>query len=75
MGVTTASIFTNIGLCCFHAQQYDMIVACFLKALACASTDDERAEIWYNIGEMALVCLIISMSLYIACFSIQQIFS
>ncbi len=55
MGVTTSSIFTNIGLCCFHAQQYDMIVACFLKALACATTDEERGEIWYNIGEMALV--------------------
>jgi tetratricopeptide repeat protein 8 len=60
MGVTTSSIFTNVALCCFYAQQYDMIVACFLKALACANTDDERAEIWYNIGEMALVCLIIS---------------
>ncbi len=55
MGVTTSSIFTNIALCCFHAQQYDMIVACFLKALACATADDERADIWYNIGEMALV--------------------
>lgn len=58
MGVTTASIFTNIALCCFHAQQYDIIVACFLKALASANTDDERADIWYNIGEMALVCLL-----------------
>ena len=55
MGVTTAAIFTNIALCCFHAQQYDMIVACFLKALACATSDDEQADIWYNIGEMALV--------------------
>jgi tetratricopeptide repeat protein 8 len=55
MGVTSAAIFTNIALCCFHAQQYDMIVACFLKALACVTTDEERADIWYNIGEMALV--------------------
>lgn len=55
MGVNSAAIFTNIALCCFHAQQYDMIVACFLKALACATSDEERADIWYNIGEMALV--------------------
>jgi tetratricopeptide repeat protein 8 len=76
MGVTTSSIFTNIALCCFHAQQYDMIVACFLKALACAIADDERADIWYNIGEMALVCFRILFSFFIGnlFFSIQQIF-
>ena len=55
MGVVTAATFSNIALCCFHAQQYDMIVACFFKALASATTDEERGEIWYNIGEMALV--------------------
>lgn len=59
MGVSTAAIFTNIALCCFHAQQYDIIVVCFFKALACANTDEERGDIWYNIGEMALVCQII----------------
>ena len=76
MGVTTSSIFTNIALCCFHAQQYDMIVACFLKALACTISDDERADIWYNIGEMALVCFRILFSFFIRnlFFSIQQIF-
>lgn len=55
MGVATAAVFNNIALCCFHAQQYDLIVACFLKALAVATTNEDRAEIWYNIGEMALV--------------------
>lgn len=57
MGANTSAIFNNIALCCFYAQQYDMIVACFFKALACATTDEERAEIWYNIGEVALVGL------------------
>ncbi|CAF0939994.1 unnamed protein product [Rotaria sp. Silwood1] len=71
MGVTTASIFTNIALCCFHAQQYDMIVACFLKALACATTDDERAEIWYNIGEMALYTTDINLA--IQCFRLALV--
>jgi tetratricopeptide repeat protein 8 len=65
MGVTTSSIFTNIALCCFHAQQYDMIVACFLKALACTTTDDERGDIWYNIGEMALVKISVFFKIYL----------
>jgi tetratricopeptide repeat protein 8 len=59
MGVSTAATLNNIALCCFHAQQYDMIVACFFKALGAATTDEERGEIWYNIGEMALVRLLI----------------
>ncbi|CAF2880839.1 unnamed protein product [Rotaria sp. Silwood2] len=71
MGVATASIFTNIALCCFHAQQYDMIVACFLKALACATTDDERAETWYNIGEMALYTTDINLA--IQCFRLALV--
>ncbi|UJR30893.1 hypothetical protein I4U23_018403 [Adineta vaga] len=71
MGVTTASIFNNIALCCFHAQQYDMIVACFLKALACVTTDEERAEIWYNIGEMALYTTEIHLA--IQCFRLALV--
>jgi tetratricopeptide repeat protein 8 len=55
MGVLTASVFVNTALCCFHAQQYDLIITCFFKALTYAITDNERADIWYNIGEMALV--------------------
>lgn len=55
MGVTTASVLTNTALCCFYSQQYDMIIKCFLQALSTATKDDERADIWYNIGEMTLV--------------------
>lgn len=59
MGVMNASILNNVALCCFHAQQFDMIIGCFLKSLVIVRTDEERAEIWYNIGEMALVRLFI----------------
>lgn len=78
MGVVNSAIYTNIALCCFHAQQYDMIVACFLKALASATTDEERAEVWYNIGEMALVNRSLNFLLivekFVVCFSTQRIF-
>ncbi|CAF0851773.1 unnamed protein product [Adineta ricciae] len=73
MGVATAAIFTNIALSCFHAQQYDMIIACFLKALACASTDEERADIWYNIGEMALYTTDINLA--IQCFRLALVYN
>ena len=65
MGVSTAAMFTNIALSCFRAQQFDMVIACFLKALACATTDDELAEIWYNIGEIALVQIFIINFLFL----------
>ena len=54
MGVHNAEIFTNMGMCCFYAQHYDMALGCFQRALTVAS-DDTQADIWYNIGHVALV--------------------
>ena len=54
MGVYNAELFTNLGLCCFFAQQYDMTLSCFQRALALAS-DENIADVWYNIGHAALV--------------------
>jgi len=56
MGVKNAELYNNIGLCCFYAQQYDMTFNCFMSALGVA-TDDNLADIWYNIGHVALVPL------------------
>jgi len=53
MGVYNTEIFNNIGLCCFYAQQYDMALSCFERALA-LSTDDNMADIWYNISHVAV---------------------
>merc|ERR1711920_25963 len=53
MGVNNSEIWNNIGLCCFHASQYDMALSCFERALTLAS-DDSMADIWYNIGHVAI---------------------
>ena len=55
MGVNNAELFNNLGLCCFYAQQYDMSLACLERALALSAGDDEAAaEVWYNVGHVAL---------------------
>ncbi|KAL0585996.1 hypothetical protein ABG067_004319 [Albugo candida] len=53
MGVNTAELWCNIGLCCFYASLYDMTLSCFDRALYMAS-DDCMADIWYNIGHVAI---------------------
>lgn len=53
LGVCNAELYANLGLSCFYAQQYDMALNCFNKALALAS-DENVADIWYNIGHIAL---------------------
>ena len=54
MGIYNSEIFNNIGLCCFYAQQYDMIIACFERALSLANSDQQLADIWYNLGHVAI---------------------
>jgi tetratricopeptide repeat protein 8 len=53
MGIDSAEIWNNIGLCCFYSSQYDMALNCFRKALHTAA-DEETAEVWYNIGHVAV---------------------
>jgi hypothetical protein len=53
MGVTSAELFNNMGLCCFYAQQFDMALGCFERALALAE-DDSMADVWYNLSHVAL---------------------
>lgn len=54
MGVYNTELFVNLGLCYFYAQQYDVTINCFQRALSLAS-DDNIADVWYNIGHFALV--------------------
>ena len=54
MGVHNTELYNNLGLCCFYAQQYDMTLTCFERALSLA-TDENMADVWYNIGHVALV--------------------
>ena len=55
MGVYNCQLYNNLGLCCFYAQQYDMTLSSFERALALAANDEEQADVWYNIGHVAVV--------------------
>lgn len=57
MGVYNAELFNNLGLCCFYAQQYDMVITCFERALNLAITEN-AADVWYNISHVAVVSLV-----------------
>ena len=63
MGVYNAEIYNNLGLCCFYAQQYDMALNCFTRALSLAS-DDNMADIWYNISHVAIVSELVIFCLF-----------
>ncbi|ULT90376.1 hypothetical protein L5515_008447 [Caenorhabditis briggsae] len=53
MGVSSAELFMNIGLCCFAAQQFDFAVSSILRAQS-TMTEDVAADIWYNIGQVMI---------------------
>lgn len=55
MGVYNCQLFNNLGLCCFYAQQYDMILNSFERALSLAENEEETADVWYNLGHVAVV--------------------
>ncbi|XP_019317533.2 tetratricopeptide repeat protein 8 isoform X5 [Panthera pardus] len=54
MGVYNCQLFNNLGLCCFYAQQYDMTLTSFERALALAENEEEAADVWYNLGHVAV---------------------
>mmetsp|Transcript_7923 Transcript_7923/g.19260 ORF Transcript_7923/g.19260 Transcript_7923/m.19260 type:complete len:535 (-) Transcript_7923:206-1810(-) len=53
MGCDTPALWSNLGLCCFGAGQYDMCLTCFDKALQGAG-QDTLGDIWYNISHVAI---------------------
>ncbi|XP_053459169.1 tetratricopeptide repeat protein 8 isoform X2 [Nycticebus coucang] len=54
MGVYNCQLFNNLGLCCFYAQQYDMTLTSFERALSLAENEEETADVWYNLGHVAV---------------------
>ena len=54
MGLYNAELFNNIGLCCYYAQHYDMIVNCFERALSLA-IEENAGDVWFNIAHVAIV--------------------
>ncbi|XP_059160316.1 tetratricopeptide repeat protein 8-like isoform X1 [Physella acuta] len=66
MGVYNGELFNNLGLCCYFSQQYDMTLTCFERALALAENDIVLADVWFNIGHVAVgIC---DMKLAFQCF-------
>ena len=66
MGVSNTELFNNLGLCCFYSQQYDMTLTCFERALAIA-TDENTADVWYNMGHVSLVSICCCCSPFSPC--------
>ncbi|CAG0901889.1 unnamed protein product, partial [Darwinula stevensoni] len=54
MGLHSPEVFANIGLCCFYAQQYDLTLSCFERALGLAEDPTIAADIWYNLGHIGI---------------------
>lgn len=52
-GVNNTEMWNNLGLCCFYSSQYDITLSCLERALAMAG-DDNMADVWYNIGQVAV---------------------
>lgn len=63
MGVYNCQLFNNLGLCCFYAQQYDMTLSSFERALFLAENEEETADVWYNLGHVAVVWKILTIFL------------
>lgn len=55
MGIYNSQLFNNLGLCCFYAQQYDMVLSSFERALSLAESEEQAADVWYNLGHVAVV--------------------
>uniref|UniRef100_A0A8C5FR62 Tetratricopeptide repeat domain 8 n=1 Tax=Gadus morhua TaxID=8049 RepID=A0A8C5FR62_GADMO len=73
MGVYNCQLYNNLGLCCFYAQQYDMTLSSFERALALAANDEEQADVWYNIGHVAVG--IADLTLAYQCFKLSLAFN
>lgn len=58
MGAHSAELYNNLGLCCLYAQQLDLTLACFQRALELATDPLVKADVWYNLSHTAIVsCL------------------
>ena len=57
LGVHSAELYCNIGLCCLYGGQIDLVLPCFQRALASATYAEQKADIWYNLSFVAIVSL------------------
>ena len=62
MGAHSCELFCNLGLCCLYGGQLDLVFPCFQRAIRLATTPEQRADVWYNLSFVALVCNFFSFS-------------
>lgn len=53
LGINSAEVWNNMGLCAFYAGQYDFCLSCFERGLL-MSDDTVSSDIWYNISHVAI---------------------
>lgn len=54
MGVHTAEVWTNMGLCAFYTFQIELSLSCLTRALTLCKEDSQRADVWYNVGHVGI---------------------
>jgi tetratricopeptide repeat protein 8 len=54
LGINSAEIWNNLGLCAYYSSQYDFCLSCFERALFTADSDELFGDIWYNISNIAI---------------------
>jgi len=53
LGINSAEIWNNLGLCAYYSGQYDFCLSCFERGLLVAD-DKTSGDIWYNISQVAI---------------------
>lgn len=53
LGLNSAELWNNLGLCAFFSGQYDICLSCFERGLSIAD-ENSSAEIWYNVSHVAV---------------------
>jgi tetratricopeptide repeat protein 8 len=53
LGINSAEVWNNMGLCAFYSGQYDFCLSCFERGLF-ISDENLTADIWYNISHVAI---------------------
>ena len=53
LGINSAEVWNNLGLCAFYANQFDFCLSCFERGLILAD-DEVASNIWYNISHVAI---------------------
>lgn len=53
IGIQSVEVWNNMGLCCYYANQFDLALNCFEKAIAMAEDDSAAADVWFNLSHVA----------------------